>query len=108
MVPYQMTDLEVRHPETCRAERAQRIHVVETSGPVYRGGAAGREVLRRLPAGWLWALPQNPRRGDRAPCRREGLDGPCRAGRPRGPAPDQGPPLRDSRVHVGFMDFKLS
>jgi len=68
-----MTDLELRHPETCRGECAQRIHIVETSGRVYRGAAAGRGVLRRLPAGWLWALPQNPRRGDRAPCRREGL-----------------------------------
>ena len=54
MVPCQMTDLEVRHPETCRGECAQRIHIVETSGRVYRGAAAGRGVLRWLPAGWLW------------------------------------------------------
>lgn len=57
MVPYQTPDLEARHPEVSRAECAQRIHLVEASGRVYRGAAAGREVLRRLPGGWLWVLP---------------------------------------------------
>ena len=66
MVPCQMTDLEVRHPETCRGECAQRIHIVETSGRVYRGAAAGRGVLRRLPAGWLWGAASESRA--RRPC----------------------------------------
>ena len=57
MVPYQVPDLEVRHPSVSRAECAQRIHLVEANGRVHSGAATGREVLRRLPGGWLWALP---------------------------------------------------
>ena len=56
-LPYQTPDLETRFPQVSRAECTQRIHLVEPSGEVHRGAAAGREVLRRLPAGWLWTLP---------------------------------------------------
>jgi predicted DCC family thiol-disulfide oxidoreductase YuxK len=55
-VAYQIPDLEVRFPVS-RAECVHRIHLVDERGGVYRGAAAGREVLRRLPGGWLWALP---------------------------------------------------
>jgi predicted DCC family thiol-disulfide oxidoreductase YuxK len=57
VVPYQADDLEVRFPELSRAECALRIHLIDAAGAVHRGAAAGREVLARLPAGWLWALP---------------------------------------------------
>ena len=33
------------------------MHLVDADGTVYRGAAAGREVLARLPRGRLWALP---------------------------------------------------
>ena len=33
------------------------MHLVDENGAVYRGAAAGREVLARLPRGRLWALP---------------------------------------------------
>ena len=33
------------------------MHLVDEDGTVYRGAAAGREVLARLPRGRLWALP---------------------------------------------------
>jgi len=33
------------------------MHLVDEAGTVFAGAAAGREVLRRLPGGWLWALP---------------------------------------------------
>lgn len=56
LVPYQTPDLEERFPVS-RAECTQRIHLVEADGTVHRGAAAGREVLRRLPHGWLWAAP---------------------------------------------------
>jgi predicted DCC family thiol-disulfide oxidoreductase YuxK len=56
-LPYQAPDLETRFPQVSRAECAQRIHLVLPGGEVYRGAAAGREVLRRLPGGWLWTLP---------------------------------------------------
>ena len=56
-IPYQAPDLEARFPGVSRAECTQRIHLVDAQGVVHRGAAAGREVLRRLPAGWLWALP---------------------------------------------------
>lgn len=57
MLPYQTPDLEARFPAVSRDECTQRIHLIDASGGVYRGAAAGREVLRRLPAGWLWTLP---------------------------------------------------
>jgi len=57
MVPYQTPDLEERFPTVSRAECTQRIHVVEPDGTVHRGAAAGREVLRRLPHGWLLSAP---------------------------------------------------
>jgi predicted DCC family thiol-disulfide oxidoreductase YuxK len=57
LVPYQTADLEARFPSVTRTECAQRIHLIAVDGTVFRGAAAGREVLRRLPAGWLWVLP---------------------------------------------------
>lgn len=57
LVPYQTPDLETRLPGVSRAECAQRLHLVDAGGRVYAGAAAGREVLRRLPGGALWALP---------------------------------------------------
>lgn len=56
-VPHQASDLEARFPGVSRAACTQRIHLVDAGGRVYAGAAAGREVLRRLPHGWLWALP---------------------------------------------------
>jgi len=56
-LPYQTPDLEARFPGVSRAECAERIHLVDERGNVFRGGAAGREVLRRLPGGALWTLP---------------------------------------------------
>ena len=56
-VPYQAPDLEARFPGVSRAECVRRIHLVDEHGAVSRGAAAGREVLRRLPGGSLWALP---------------------------------------------------
>ena len=56
-VPYQAPDLETRFPALSRDACAQAIHLVEAGGAVHRGAAAGREVLRRLPGGVLWALP---------------------------------------------------
>ena len=55
MVPYQTPDLEERF-RVSRAACAQRIHLIDAGGSVYRGAAAGREVLRRLPGGGLWTL----------------------------------------------------
>ena len=56
-LPYQAPDLETRFPGVSRAECVRRIHLVDERGAVYRGAAAGREVLRRLPGGALWTLP---------------------------------------------------
>lgn len=56
-VPYQAPDLEERFPGVSRDDCARRIHLVEPDGTIHQGAAAGREVLRRLPAGSLWALP---------------------------------------------------
>jgi predicted DCC family thiol-disulfide oxidoreductase YuxK len=57
LLPYQTPDLETRFPQLSRAECRQRMHLVAANGEVHRGADAGREVLRRLPAGWLWTLP---------------------------------------------------
>lgn len=57
LVPYQVPDLESRFPQLSRAECTLRMHLIDAGGAVHRGAAAGREVLRRLPGGWLWALP---------------------------------------------------
>jgi predicted unusual protein kinase regulating ubiquinone biosynthesis (AarF/ABC1/UbiB family)/predicted DCC family thiol-disulfide oxidoreductase YuxK len=57
LVPYQTPDLEARFPQLSRDDCRQRIHLVDEGGGVFAGAAAGREVLRRLPGGWLWALP---------------------------------------------------
>src|SRR5215468_4911201 len=57
LVPYQAPDLEARFPQLSRAACRQRMHLVDEHGAVFPGAAAGREVLRRLPGGWLWALP---------------------------------------------------
>jgi predicted DCC family thiol-disulfide oxidoreductase YuxK len=57
MVPYQSADLAARFPGVTREECSQRIHLIDARSTVYRGAAAGREVLRRLPGGWLWTLP---------------------------------------------------
>jgi predicted DCC family thiol-disulfide oxidoreductase YuxK len=57
LVPYQTADLEARFPSVTRTQCAERSHLIGADGTVYRGAAAGREVLRRLPAGWLWVLP---------------------------------------------------
>lgn len=54
---YQSPELATRFPQVSRADCVQRIHLVEPTGEVHRGAAAGREVLRRLPAGWLWTFP---------------------------------------------------
>jgi predicted DCC family thiol-disulfide oxidoreductase YuxK len=57
MVPYQSPDLERRFPAVSREDCARRVHLVDARGVVYRGAAAGREALRRLPGGRLWSLP---------------------------------------------------
>ncbi|TMA64884.1 MAG: DUF393 domain-containing protein [Deltaproteobacteria bacterium] len=57
MVPYQAADLESRFPGVSQADCVERIHLVDERGAVYRGAAAGREVLWRLPGGALWTLP---------------------------------------------------
>src|SRR5262245_11070111 len=56
-VTYQTPDLEERFPGVSRDECRHAMHLVDEDGAVYRGAAAGREVLARLPRGWLWALP---------------------------------------------------
>ena len=56
-VPYQTADLESRFHSLSRDACTQRIHLVDAGGTAYQGAAAGREVVRRLPGGWLWALP---------------------------------------------------
>jgi predicted DCC family thiol-disulfide oxidoreductase YuxK len=56
-VPYQALDFAARFPEISRDEYTRRIQLIDADGTVHRGAAAGREVLRRLPGGWLWALP---------------------------------------------------
>lgn len=56
-VPFQSDDLETRFPQLSRDACRQRMHVVDEHGAVSAGAAAGREVLRRLPGGWLWSLP---------------------------------------------------
>jgi predicted DCC family thiol-disulfide oxidoreductase YuxK len=56
-LPYQSPELATRFPQVSRAECTQRIHLVEPEGPVFKGAAAGREVLRQLPGGRLWVLP---------------------------------------------------
>lgn len=57
VLPYQSPELAVRFPELSPEACALRIHVVEEDGTVHAGAAAGREVLRRLPGGSLWAVP---------------------------------------------------
>jgi predicted DCC family thiol-disulfide oxidoreductase YuxK len=57
VVPWQTPDLETRFPGVSRSECTQAMHLVDAAGRIYPGAAAGREVLRRLPGGWLWALP---------------------------------------------------
>ncbi|HYV56347.1 MAG TPA: DUF393 domain-containing protein [Candidatus Nitrosopolaris sp.] len=57
LVPYQSVDLERRFPGVSRADCARCVHLVDALGHVHRGAAAVREALRRLPGGWLWALP---------------------------------------------------
>ena len=57
LVPYQANDLAARFPQLSRNACRRRIHLVDEGGGVFAGAAAGREVLRRLPGGWLWALP---------------------------------------------------
>jgi predicted DCC family thiol-disulfide oxidoreductase YuxK len=57
LLPYQTPDLETRFPQISSAACRQRIHLVDERGAVFAGAAAGREILRRLPNGWLWALP---------------------------------------------------
>jgi predicted DCC family thiol-disulfide oxidoreductase YuxK len=57
LVPYQTSDLEARFPAVSKVECALRMHLVDASGDVYKGAAAGREILRRLPGGLLWAAP---------------------------------------------------
>ena len=57
MVPYQSLDLERRFPAVSRGDCARRVHLVDARGVVYRGAAAAREALRRLPGGCLWSLP---------------------------------------------------
>ena len=56
-VTYQTPDLEARFPGVSRDECRHAMHLVDEDGAVYRGAAAGREVLARLPRGRLWALP---------------------------------------------------
>ena len=55
-LPYQTPDLEARFPVS-RQECATRIHLVDAGGAVFKSAAAGRELLRRLPGGWLWTVP---------------------------------------------------
>ena len=57
LLAYQAAELENRFPAVSRAACAQRIHLVDESGRVFAGAAAGREVLRRLPGGWFWSAP---------------------------------------------------
>lgn len=57
LVPYQAPDFNARFPSVSRADCTQRIHLIEPNGTVYRGAAAGCEVLRTFPGGWLWTLP---------------------------------------------------
>ncbi len=56
-IPYQTPDFAARFPEIPRDEYTRRIHLIDADGTVHRGAAAGREVVRRLSGGWLWALP---------------------------------------------------
>jgi predicted DCC family thiol-disulfide oxidoreductase YuxK len=56
-VPWQSADLETHFPQLSRAACRQRMHLVDEHGKVFAGAAAGREVLRRLPGGRLWAFP---------------------------------------------------
>jgi predicted DCC family thiol-disulfide oxidoreductase YuxK len=57
LLPFQSPDLERRFPQLSLDACRQRIHLVDETGAVYAGAAAGREVLRRLPGGFAWALP---------------------------------------------------
>lgn len=56
-LPYQTADLEARFFSVSRTACMQRMHLVAADGRVFAGAAAGREVLRRLPGGWLWSAP---------------------------------------------------
>jgi len=56
-VPYQVPDFAVRFPGVSRDACTRAMHLVDEDGAVHRGAAAGREVLSRLPGGWLWTLP---------------------------------------------------
>ena len=56
-LPFQAEELSVRFPQVSREACQQRMHLVDEHGRVFAGAAAGREVLRRLPLGWLWSLP---------------------------------------------------
>lgn len=55
-VPYQTPDLEARF-QVSRQACATAIHLIDDDGAVFKGAAAAREVLRRLPGGRLWAVP---------------------------------------------------
>jgi predicted DCC family thiol-disulfide oxidoreductase YuxK len=57
LVPYQSVDLERRFPALSREDCTRRVHLVDARGAVYRGAAAAREAVRRLPGGWLWTVP---------------------------------------------------
>jgi predicted DCC family thiol-disulfide oxidoreductase YuxK len=56
-LPFQSEELNVRFPQLSLDACRQRMHLVDEQGAVFAGAAAGREVLRRLPAGWFWSLP---------------------------------------------------
>lgn len=56
-LPFQSPELATRFPQVSLDACRQRMHLVDEQGAVFAGAAAGREVLRRLPEGWLWTLP---------------------------------------------------
>jgi predicted DCC family thiol-disulfide oxidoreductase YuxK len=56
-VAYQTPDLAARYPGVSREEVRRAMHLVDEDGGVHRGAAAGREILARLPGGWLWSVP---------------------------------------------------
>lgn len=56
-LPFQASDLESRFSDVSREACAERIHLVDEEGRIFAGAEAAREVLRRLPGGFLWTLP---------------------------------------------------
>jgi predicted DCC family thiol-disulfide oxidoreductase YuxK len=56
-LPFQSPELAERFPQVSLDACRQRMHLVDENGAVFAGAAAGREILRRLPFGWLWSLP---------------------------------------------------